>query len=151
MDQFESLRRSCDTSDQPRVRFGLTNVHNYIKSWVYNRARDVRPERVRPFSFISRRRGRWKQPRSVRYDLRDHIALYIMGELAYTLLKWHRSLLRLTSVKCITIPDWPATISVHYLIIILINQNNKSYFNPARPPHHGLKIIFLIILYGQYG
>lgn len=41
---------------------------------------------------------------------------------------------------------WSTALSAHYLIIILINQSNKSYFNPE--VHRTLKIIFLIILYG---
>lgn len=54
-----------------------------------------------------------------------------MGKLAYALLmstEWGVDVQTGTGHGRI---DWSAAISAHYLIIILINQNNKSYFNPG--------------------
>lgn len=113
------------TTGGPRVRSRLTNVHNYIGSWVYNRFN----QRTGSTLAVSSHRtslNKEAMPPAVQ-DALVHIALNIIGELAYALFQLPLRVVLQMIGRAMVILRWSTEISVHYLIIILINQSNKSY------------------------
>lgn len=108
------------------VRSPLTNIHNYTTSWVYNRP-NLRTRRRTSVSVVHK--GVKQESWGWTYVPSDrvHIALNIIGKLAYTLVRTLCEFVRLPGTNISARFVWSAELRVHYLIIILINQNNKSY------------------------
>lgn len=113
------------TSERPGVRSRLTKVHNYMRSWVYNRS-SSRPSTPHSIFLIPLNRTKIGHIGHF-HTLPDHIALNIIGELAYALVQRTSGAVGRDHEREEGEVVWSATLSAHYLIIILINQNNKSY------------------------